>query len=474
MKAEGSARKDSGKVSVINTDGLYEKHKTIYARSVQGVFNNWRWVMVFFSQLLFYGMCWLDWGGRQAVLFHLVERKFYILGMVFWPQDAIYLAILLVISAYSLFLVTAIGGRLFCGYACPQTVYTEIFMWIERKIEGDRSARMKLDAQPMSARKFSLKLTKHALWLVVAAWTGFTFVGYFTPIRELAASILSFSLGGWEVFWLFFYSGFLYLMAGFMREQMCKFLCPYARFQGVMFDPDTLIITYDAARGEPRGIRRKNADAAEKKLGDCVDCSLCVQVCPTGIDIRNGLQYECIACAACIDACDTVMDKVGLPRGLVRYSTENALAKHYSARDILRHLLRPRTLVYSSILLLIVSVASWSLASRMPLKVDVLRDRSMLYREADDERIENVFTLRVMNTDEAPHRYEIIVSGIEGIRLEGESVIEVPAVSSKSLLVVASVEEGKGKKGSNPIIFDIRAQQNDKIAVHEKASFFLP
>ena len=474
MKAEGSTRKDSGKVSVINTDGLYEKHKTIYARSVQGVFNNWRWVMVFFSQLLFYGMCWLDWGGRQAVLFHLVERKFYILGMVFWPQDAIYLAILLVISAYSLFLVTAIGGRLFCGYACPQTVYTEIFMWIERKIEGDRSARMKLDAQPMSARKFSLKLTKHALWLVVAAWTGFTFVGYFTPIRELAASILSFSLGGWEVFWLFFYSGFLYLMAGFMREQMCKFLCPYARFQGVMFDPDTLIITYDAARGEPRGIRRKNVDAAEKKLGDCVDCSLCVQVCPTGIDIRNGLQYECIACAACIDACDTVMDKVGLPRGLVRYSTENALAKHYSARDILRHLLRPRTLVYSSILLLIVSVASWSLATRMPLKVDVLRDRSMLYREADDERIENVFTLRVMNTDEAPHRYEIIISGIEGVRIEGETVIEVPAVSSKSLLVVASVEEGKGKKGSNPIAFDIRAQQNDKITVHEKASFFLP
>ena len=461
-------------MSVINTSSLYEKHQTIYARSVSGVFNRWRWILVFLTQIFFYGVCWLDWGGRQALLFHLAERKFYIFGVVFWPQDAIYLAVLLVISAYLLFLATAIGGRLFCGYACPQTVYTEIFMWIERQVEGDRSARRKLDMQPMSARKFRLKATKHALWLLVAAWTGFTFVGYFTPIRELAASIVSFSLGGWEIFWLFFYAGFLYFMAGFMREQMCKFLCPYARFQGVMFDPDTLIITYDQERGEPRGARRKQPQASDPALGDCVDCGVCVQVCPTGIDIRNGLQYECIACAACIDACDAVMDKVGLPRGLVRYSTENALARHYTGRDILRHLLRPRTLVYSGVLLLIILAAGWSLATRMPLKVDVLRDRSTLYREADDERIENVFTLRVMNTDEAPHRYEIAVDGIEGIRLESAATIEVPAVSSKSALVVASVEEGKGKKGSNPFVFDIRAQGGKAISVREKTTFFLP
>ena len=466
--------KGAGAASVINTDGLYEKRKTIYMRSVSGVFNHWRWIMVAFTQILFYGACWLDWGGRQAVLFHLAERKFYIFGMVFWPQDAIYLAVLLVISAYLLFLVTAIGGRLFCGYACPQTVYTEIFMWIERQVEGDRPARMKLDAQPMSARKLRIKVTKHAFWLIVAAWTGFTFVGYFTPIRELAASIAAFRLGGWEVFWLFFYSGFLYLMAGFMREQMCKYLCPYARFQGVMFDPDTLIITYDTERGEPRGPWRKNVAASERTLGDCVDCGLCVQVCPTGIDIRNGLQYECIACAACIDACDGVMDKIGLPRGLVRYSTENALSRHYTARDIFRHLLRTRTVIYSSVLLLIVAAATWSLATRVSLKVDVLRDRSMLYREADDERIENAFTLRVMNTDEAPHRYAVGVTGIDGIRIDGEAVIEVPAVSSKSVTVVASVPDGKGRKGSNPIMFDIRAQDRDGIVVHEKASFFLP
>jgi cytochrome c oxidase accessory protein FixG len=471
---KGSGKAPGKPMAIINTDGLYEKHRTVYARSVKGVFNNWRWVLVWLSQALFYGVCWIDWGGRQAVLFHLVERKFYILGMVFWPQDAIYLAILLVISAYALFLATAVGGRLFCGYACPQTVYTELFMWIERKVEGERPARMKLDAQPMSARKFRLKFTKHFLWGAVALWTGFTFVGYFSPIKELAFSAVSFSLGSWETFWIFFYAGFLYLMAGFLREQMCKYMCPYARFQGVMFDPDTLIITYDPERGEPRGQRRKNADPAAPKLGDCIDCSICVQVCPTGIDIRNGLQLECIACAACIDACDEVMDKVGSPRGLIRYSTENALARHATAHDILRHLWRPRTMLYASILLAIIVATAWSLTTRIPLKVDILRDRSALYREADDGRIENVFTLHVMNTDEAVHRYAIRVSGIDGIDIVGERIVEVPAASNKNVPVVVAVEDGAAAKGSNKIVFDVRAMNHDRIAVREKTTFFMP
>ena len=468
------AGKTPGRPVVINTDGLYEKHRTVYARSVKGIFNNWRWVMVFVTQAWFYGLCWIDWGGRQAVLFHLVERKFYIFGMVFWPQDAIYLAILLVLSAYLLFLATAIGGRLFCGYACPQTVYTEILMWIERKIEGERPARMKLDAQPMSARKFRLKFTKHVLWLAISLWTGFTFVGYFTPIRELAFSVSTFTLGGWEIFWVFFYSGFLYMMAGFLREQVCKYMCPYARFQGVMFDPDTLIITYDAERGEQRGARKKGIDLKAQGLGDCIDCGICVQVCPTGIDIRDGLQYECIACAACIDACDDVMDKVGLPRGLVRYSTENALAKHYSMRDILAHLWRPRTLLYSAVLVLIVAATTWSLATRIPLKVDILRDRSMLYSEADDGRIENIYRLHIMNTDESLHRYAITVTGINGIDLVSEHIVEVAGASNKNVLVVAAVEEGSAPKGSNQIFFELRALNHDKIAVREKTTFFMP
>ena len=474
MSKTDHSRNPRGTEIPVNIDGLYEKRRKVYARSVRGLFNNWRWILVFLTQALYYGLCWLDWGGRQAVLFHLVERKFYIFGMVFWPQDAIYLAVLLVISAYVLCLVTAVGGRLFCGYACPQTVYTEIFMWIERKVEGERPARMKLDAQPMTMRKLRLKLIKHLLWLVVAGWTGFTFVGYFTPIRELTASLAAFSLGGWEIFWIGFYSAFLYMMAGFMREQMCKYLCPYARFQSVMFDQDTLIIGYDTERGEPRGALRKNADAAAEKRGDCIDCHICVQVCPTGIDIRNGLQLECIACAACIDACDEVMDKVGLPRGLIRYSTENALARHYSPRDILAHLLRPRTFLYALLLLVIVATTAWSLATRVPLKVDVIRDRATLYREADDEQIENVFRLHVMNTDERPHRYSIGVSGIDGIAIAGEKIVDVPAASNKNFLVVATVRDGAAAHGSNRIAFEIRAIEDALIAVREESTFFMP
>ena len=452
--------KNTASSKAVIASGLYEKHQTIYARSVKGIFENWRWGMVLFTQALFYGVCWLDWGGRQAVLFHLVERKFYIFGMVFWPQDAIYLAVILVISAYLLFLVTAIGGRLFCGYACPQTVYTELFMWLERKVEGDRPTRMKLDAQPLDARKFRLKLIKLVAWLAIALWTGITFVGYFTPIKELLGAIAHFSFGPWETFWVIFYAGFLYLMAGHMREQVCKYMCPYARFQGVMFDPDTLIITYDTERGEPRGVRKKNAAAASESLGDCIDCGICVQVC--------------IACAACIDACDVVMDKVGLPRGLVRYSTENALAKHYAPRDIVTHLLRPRTLLYASVLLVIVLATIWSLSARIPLKVDILRDRSTLYREADDGRIENVYTLHVMNMDESAHRYAINVRGIEGIDISGERIVEVPAASSKSFSVVAIAEEGVAAKGSNKITFDIRAMNHEKVAVQEKTTFYMP
>ena len=454
--------------------GLYEKHKTIHVRSVQGVFNNWRWVAVFVSQILFYGVCWMDWDGRQAVLFHLFERKFYVFGMVFWPQDAIYLAVLLIIAAYFLFLLTAIGGRLFCGYVCPQTVYTEIFMWIERKIEGERPARIKLASAPMSLQKLRIKASKHILWLLVAAWTGFTFVGYFTPIKELAFLTKSFSLSGWETFWVLFYSGFLYFMAGFMREQMCKYLCPYARFQGVMFDPDTLIITYDPERGEPRGARKKNVTQATQQQGDCIDCSICVQVCPTGIDIRKGLQLECIACAACIDACDEVMDKISLPRGLIRYSTENALTQHFGMRDIFQRLLRVRTMLYTAILLLIVAATIWSLSTRVPLKVDVIRDRSVLYREADDGRIENTFTLHIMNTDGQNHRYSIRAEGIDGLEMVTEQFVDVRAASNQNIPVVLAVEEGAAPKGANKIFFEIRAENSAKIVVREQSNFFMP
>ncbi|MCX7276088.1 MAG: cytochrome c oxidase accessory protein CcoG, partial [Burkholderiales bacterium] len=278
---------------------LYAASKKIYPRSVQGLFARWRWAMVLLTQLVFYGLPWLQWGQRQAVLFDLEARRFYIFSLVLYPQDFIYLTGLLVVSALSLFLFTAVAGRLWCGFACPQTVYSEIFMWIERHIEGDRAARMRLDGAPMSAHKLARKSAKHAAWLVLSLWTGFTFVSYFTPTYALLQESMSGSFGSWEVFWGLFYSFATYGNAGFMREQVCKYMCPYARFQSAMFDKDTLIVSYDTTRGEPRGSRSRKADPAALGLGSCVDCTLCVQVCPTGIDIREGLQYECIGCAAC-------------------------------------------------------------------------------------------------------------------------------------------------------------------------------
>ncbi|HMT65889.1 MAG TPA: cytochrome c oxidase accessory protein CcoG, partial [Ottowia sp.] len=284
---------------------LYQAHKKIYPRSVTGVFANWRWGLVFLTQIIFYGLPWLEWGQRQMVLFDLAARRFYIFGLVLYPQDFIYLTGMLVVSALSLFLFTAVAGRLWCGYACPQTVYTEIFLWIERKFEGDRSAQMRRDAQPMSLDKFWRKGGKQLAWVAVALWTGFTFVGYFTPIRSLGLDFAQGNVGPWGIFWTGFYAFATYGNAGFMREQVCKYMCPYARFQSAMFDKDTLIVTYDAERGEPRGARSRKADPAALNLGSCTDCSLCIQVCPTGIDIRKGLQYECIGCGACADVCDT-------------------------------------------------------------------------------------------------------------------------------------------------------------------------
>ncbi|MGE5652278.1 MAG: cytochrome c oxidase accessory protein CcoG [Bacillota bacterium] len=452
---------------------LYEVRRMIYPRAVHGWFAHWRWALVWLTQLLFYGLPWLNWNGRQAVLFDLQARKFHIFGLILWPQDFIYLSALLVLSALSLFLFTAVAGRLFCGYACPQTVYTEIFMWIERRIEGDRSARIRLDGEPFSLRKLGLKSAKHAAWLAVAGWTGFTFIGYFTPIRTLATEVAAFSLGPWQTFWIFFYSFATYGQAGFMREQVCKYMCPYARFQSAMFDKDTLIITYDVERGEPRGARGKKADPQTLGLGDCIDCNVCVQVCPTGIDIRKGLQYECIACAACVDSCNEVMGKMGYEKGLIRYTTQNAMANKWNKHTIWRHVLRPRTLIYTSLLLTILFAAGLSLALRTPLKVDVIRDRGMP-RTMDNGAIENVYRLQVMNTDEQPHRFVIDVSGPSGIAVSSEPVFDMPAAATRAVPVRVTLQPSAAGAGSNPIRFTVRDKERPDVSVTEKAVFLVP
>ncbi len=449
---------------------LYEAHKKIYPRSVTGLFARWRWVFVWLTQIVFYGLPWLEWGQRQAVLFDLGARRFYIFGLVLYPQDFIYLTGLLVISALSLFLFTAVAG---CGYACPQTVYTEIFLWIERKVEGDRSARIRLDGASMSMEKLVKKWFKHLLWIMVALWTGFTFVGYFTPIKELGMEFFQSGMSSWEVFWVIFYGFATYGNAGFMREQVCKYMCPYARFQSAMFDKDTLIVSYDTARGEPRGARSRKADPAALNLGSCVDCSLCVQVCPTGIDIRKGLQYECIGCGACADVCDEVMDKMGYARGLVRYTTQNAMRNKWTSAETWRHVFRPRVLIYTSILGAICIAMLVSLSLRTPFKVDVVRDRGVLARIVSGGMIENVYRLQVMNATESVQQYRIEAGGLPGLKVVSEAVFDVEPAQSRWVVVNLQLPYDAAGPGTHTIHFDIIAA-NTQARVHEKSVFLVP
>ncbi|MGL4994854.1 MAG: cytochrome c oxidase accessory protein CcoG [Deefgea sp.] len=450
---------------------LYSAHKKIYPRWVTGFWNNWRIFFVIATQLFFYCMPWLEINERQALLFDLANRKFYILGLVFLPQDFIYLTALLLLSAFGLFAWTTIGGRLWCGYACPQTVYTQIFLWIEKWVEGDRGARIKLDNAPISARKLRLKASKHSLWVLFALWTGFTFVGFFTPIRELWSNLIIFALSGYEIFWILFYGFATYGNAGWMREQVCKYMCPYARFQSAMFDADTLIISYDSERGESRGSRKKGSDYKAEGLGDCIDCTMCVQVCPVGIDIRDGLQYECIGCAACIDACDEIMDKMNYPRGLVRYTTENALEHKYPESDIIKKIKRPRVIMYAVVISITMAVTIGSLMMRQPIKLNIERDRVALVREVEDGKLENTYRLIIQNASENKHVYLIRAEGLPEMKLIGKDSIELASTAINNISVRLQVPPEYAKAGSHEIKFIVSAQDDPTQTVTEKATF---
>ena len=456
---------------------LYAAGKKIYPRATKGTFNTWRWIFVGLTQLLYYVSPWLTWDDRPAVLLNLVERKFYIFGLVLWPQDFIYLTLLLIVSAFGLFLFTAIAGRLFCGYACPQTVYTEIFMAIERWIEGDRIERMRLDAKGSLGLRARKKALKWAAWAALSLWTGFTFAGYFTPIRELGLLTLNAELGPWQSFWIIFYAAFTMMQAGFMREQVCKYMCPYARFQSVMFDRDTLIVTYDEGRGEPRGSRSKKLDHRAAGKGDCIDCGVCVEVCPTGIDIRQGLQYECIGCGLCVDACNSIMDKMAYPRGLIRYSTQNAVAKRYSAKELRAHVFRPRVIIYGVILGVITAAVLTALLMREPVKLDIMRDRGALAREVEGTHIENTYQFQVINVDEKAHQYKALATGLPGLKITSSDTFDVDATTTKLFVVriQAPIEQIKAlEKGSHKIQVQLESVSAPGVRVSEKTVFFIP
>jgi len=452
---------------------LYERHKKIYPRWVGGLFTRWRIAMVIVTQLFFYGVPWLQVHGQQALLFDVAAQRFYVFGLIFLPQDFIYLTALLLLSAFGLFAWTTVAGRLWCGFSCPQTVYTEIFLWFEHWVEGDRMARMKLDRAPLTLRKVRIKATKHALWLGFSLWTGFTFVGYFTPMHALWQQVLSYTLGGYTLFWVLFYAAATYGNAGWLREQVCKYMCPYARFQSAMFDADTLIVSYDRERGEPRGRRGKAVDPAAEGLGACIDCTLCVQVCPAGIDIRDGLQYECIGCAVCIDACDSIMDKMHYPRGLIRFTTQNALQQVYPESAFKRRLLRPRVMLYATILGMVAIATAFALWQHQPLKVNIAHERRALVRETDDGLLENSYRLQIENADHTDHRYRVQAHGLPGLKLlvDGGPTVAVKSTTAESVVVRVQVDPSAAGPGSHPLRIVVSAQDAPRIRVLEKATF---
>ncbi|MCK6423693.1 MAG: cytochrome c oxidase accessory protein CcoG [Burkholderiaceae bacterium] len=455
---------------------LFQKTAKVYPRSVDGLFARWRWILVWVTQLIFYGTPWLQWNGRQAVWFDLETPRFYIFALVLQPQELIFLAALLVISALALFFFTALAGRLWCGYACPQSVYTQIFLWMELRTEGDRSARMRLDRQPWGRDKLLRKGGKHAAWIAFSAFTGFTFVGYFLPIRELALQAATLALTPWATFWVVFYGFATYGNAGWLREQICTYMCPYARFQSTLLDGDSLVIAYDAARGDPRGARLKKADPKTLGLGACIDCSLCVQVCPTGIDIRDGLQAECIGCAACIDACDDVMDKMGYPRGLIRYGTANGVAQGWTRRQQLARVLRPRVLIYGGLLAGSVAAFAAALALRPAVGMDVIRDRGVMARVAEDGRIENLYRVQLTNRRDSTVRYQLGVAGLDGLRVDDPQVwtLQPGELQAHTLRLSLPPEAAGGEAGARRITLTLTEPGAAEPALREDSTFLLP
>ncbi|TIC83359.1 cytochrome c oxidase accessory protein CcoG [Crenobacter intestini] len=437
----------------------------IHARTVSGRLNTLRWLCVWLTQLVFYGACWIQWKAvdghsRQAVLFDISNQKIYFFDLVLWPQDAFLVAILLIFSAISLFLVTALVGRVFCGFVCPQTVYSSIFSWIESRIEGDYRTRRKNTQRPPSFAKLQRKIFKHIIWGIISLWSGITFIGYFTPIRDVPQNLLNGSLGMWSMFWFIFYAVFMYVQAGLARNAVCQHMCPYSRFQGVMVDLTTRNVSYDNQRGEPR----KRLSLQNKDATQCIDCRICVQVCPAGIDIRDGLQYECINCGLCIDACNMVMRKIKAPVGLIRFMSEQELT---GIRPNLRFSQRPRIMIYALLLAGLLLLGLWTITSRPPLHADVLRDRGALYRETSDGEIENAYTLKLRNLTSHPQSIDILLEQQPEYRLLGPSNVTLPP--GDVVLLPMTVRAQQSSTGTTPLVFNFKTM----VGIQREASTFV-
>lgn len=436
------------------------KNKKIYVRSVRGIYERFRQVFGFILLALFAVLPWLSYQGEQAILLDIFAQRFHIFGLTLWPQDLTLLAYVLIVSAFALFFVTTFAGRVWCGFMCPQTTWVYLFIWCEEKFEGNRSKRIKLDERPMDTDKFFRKAGKHLSWVIISLLTGMTFVGYFTPIDQLFIEFFTFSLGGYALFSVLFFAACTYGNAGYMREIMCTHMCPYARFQSAMFDKDTLTVSYDRSRGESRGPRPRKWDQAqvrERGLGDCIDCNLCVQVCPTGIDIRDGLQYECINCGACVDACDGVMEKMGYDKKLISFTSENRLNGQVTK------ILRPKLLGYAAVLTVMVSLLIMDVMTRVPIALDIIRDRNTLYRETNSGLIENVYTLKIMNKMQQDAEFSISAGGLEGISIIGQQQVNIASGEVLTLPVSVTVDAYALEERVTDIEFTIRALGTDYV-----------
>jgi len=453
-------------------DGIAAKHKEgkLYVRSISGFFQRMRTVSLWALMIGYFATPWINLGGHQAVWFDLPTRQFHIWGITFWPQDFILLSWLMIIAAFGLFTITTLAGRVWCGYTCPQTAWTLIFMWVEEKVEGSRNQRIKLDKAPLSANKFTRKAIKHSLWLLISLATGIAFVGYFYPIRDLVPDLLSLDIeSSWAIFWLGFFTLATYGNAGWLREQVCTHMCPYARFQAVMFDQDTLIVSYDEKRGERgsgRGTRKKGLDPVKEGIGDCIDCNLCVQVCPVGIDIRDGLQYQCISCALCVDACDEIMDKMDYEPGLIRYTNEHALEGNQV------HILRPKLIGYALALITMMLVFGYTVLNRVPLELDVMRDRGALYTNTSDGRVQNSYRVKIMNMSQQAHDFTITLSGLDKSELAGKTQLRLENGEVGALPMSIKVSSWELKRSRTDVTFTVT--RDDGLQVREESRFIGP
>lgn len=440
----------------------------VYTRRITGFYQRLRRYTGIPLMLAFLLLPWLIIDDRPAMLFDLPSRKFHILWMTFWPQDAMYLAWLLVVAAFLLFTVTVLVGRVWCGFTCPQTVWTQMYIWAEHLCEGDRNKRIKLDSQPWNFEKIWRKSATQFIWISIAFITSITFIGYFMPVRELVVEFFTLELGGIAYFWVFFFILATYLNAGFMREQFCKFICPYARFQAVMYDKDTLTVSYNPLRGEARGPRKIGEDYKAKGLGDCIDCSWCVQVCPVDIDIREGLQAECIDCGLCVDACNSVMDKMNYPRGLISFTTEDAIQNGKTK------VFRPRLIGYALMLTIMTGLFVFSIANRVPAEIEIIRDRGAQMYRVQGDNIVNVYTIKISNMDRATHIYDIELEGDGEFELQGYRDYPVEEGEVYTVPVRISAKKDSLKSPKTDVVFKVIARDKPSINATNIATFISP